>query len=294
VLVALGDLGVRLLSADGRVRARWDVPADAFSVADHGASVVFVSHGEQFVDLHRLDVARRRVAHWTALRARRVLPSHDGLLAVVDDGGLAFLDVAADGVRVAWRELGPDVEVLDVARSPASLAALVVDRGPGGNGVLEAWRWSLPDLGLRARPPVRVSFWATLSYALSSTGELLVLQDAGPDRPPRLERAPLYGDPSDVTASGERQAFRVGVRAAGDLLFTLRRSPAGEVAADLFRATWGTGPPLCVRFPAGATGRSPVGARVHGDALVVCDAAGRVVAVDVRRGVTIANLVVAP
>jgi hypothetical protein len=294
VLVALGDLGVRLLTPDGRVRARWDVPTDVFSVADHGGTVLFVSRGEQFVDLHRLDVARRRVEHWTALRARQVLPSHDGLLAVLDDQGMAFLDVAAPGVRVAWRELSAGVAVLDVARSPGNLAAVVHDRRRGGTGVPEVWHWTLPDLTLRGRPPLQPDLRTTIGGSLAATGDLLALQDDGSSATPRLWYVTPHGRPREIATGADGLVVRV--LAAGHLLFRLLSTPSGESAVDLFRPTPGSSPPVRVRFPGVPAGADPplVGARLHGDVLVVHDTAGRVAAVDVRRGTTLANLVVAP
>lgn len=294
LLVALGGFGVRLLTPDGRVRARWDVPADAFSVADHGGTVLLVSRGEQFVDLHRLDLRRRRVEHWTALRARRVLPSYDGLLAVLDDQGMAFLDVAARGVRVAWRELSADVAVLDVARSPGRLAAVVHDRGPHATGAVEVWRWTLPDLTLRARPRLQPDLGTMIGGALAAGGELLSLHTDGPGAAPRLWHSPLYGRAAEVATGAD--VLLTAVLAAGDLLFRVVSRPSGETAVDLFRATPGASPPVTVRLPGVPSGAAApvVGARVHGDVLVVHDTAGRVVAVDVRRGTTIANLVVAP
>jgi hypothetical protein len=80
ILVALGELGVRLLTADGRVRARWGVPTDGLVVADHGGSVLLLNRGETIVDVHTLDLVTRRVRHWSTLSLRRVLPSYDGTL----------------------------------------------------------------------------------------------------------------------------------------------------------------------------------------------------------------------
>ncbi len=74
VLVAFGAAGVRLLTADGRVKARWQVPADRLVVADHGHSALLLVHGERLIeaidsDLRPGQVRRRAVpaAWWSRI-----------------------------------------------------------------------------------------------------------------------------------------------------------------------------------------------------------------------------------
>ncbi|MBN9620366.1 MAG: hypothetical protein J0H43_11640, partial [Actinobacteria bacterium] len=51
ILVAYGGAGVQLLTADGRVRARWDVPAHQLVVADSGATALLVRLAGQLSDV---------------------------------------------------------------------------------------------------------------------------------------------------------------------------------------------------------------------------------------------------
>jgi hypothetical protein len=154
VLVAHGDHGVRLLTMDGRVRARWDLPVHALVLADHGGSALLITGSRSLRTIRRLDLSDRRVRPWTTLPDWRILPSFDGsVLTVVDDDGIAFLDTLSDRPKVLWRELEKDHSVWAINRSPGSLTALVsVKPGP----LAQQWRldllsWELPMLALRLR-----------------------------------------------------------------------------------------------------------------------------------------------
>jgi hypothetical protein len=154
VLVAHGDHGVRLLTIDGRVRTRWDLPVHALVVADHGGSALLITASESLRTIRRLDLADRRVRPWTTLPDWRILPSFDGsVLTVVDDDGIAFLDTLSDRPKVLWRELEKDHSVWAINRSPRSLTALVsVKPGPlAQQGRLDLLSWELPMLALRLR-----------------------------------------------------------------------------------------------------------------------------------------------
>jgi hypothetical protein len=149
VLVALGDQGTRLVTADGRTRARWDVPAHQIVIADHGGSALLVARRGSVSEVHHLDLASRKVRHWTTLAHRTFVRSFDGGIAIVHGPeGLEFLDVRRNRPTVVWRELDRDASVFSIARNEHSLAVLFERRG---EPQLELWRWDLPDLTLRQR-----------------------------------------------------------------------------------------------------------------------------------------------
>ncbi|MBX6166539.1 MAG: hypothetical protein IRY84_02685 [Thermobispora bispora] len=156
VLTACGDAGTLLLAGDGRIRARWDVPAHRLVVADHGGTALLVAHRESVSDVHRLDLATRKVRHWTRLRVHGILPSYDGgLLTALGEDGIVVFDALADHPRVVWREMAEAAAILSVSRTPSSLTALGSIPVAGGSGtLLQAWRWDLPTWTLRARTPV--------------------------------------------------------------------------------------------------------------------------------------------
>lgn len=149
VLVALGELGVRLLGPDGRVRARWDVPTHRIVVADHGQRVLLVAaRGERHV-VHQLDLPLGRPVPLPVLDTVP-LDSYDGVRPLlVSERGLEWVEREGDRWRLVWRELTePGTQVVRVVRSPDALAALFV------HGDLQAWSWSLPQVTLRQRGTV--------------------------------------------------------------------------------------------------------------------------------------------
>lgn len=149
VLVALGDQGTRLVTADGRTRARWDVPAHQIVIADHGGSALLVGRRGAVSEVHHLDLAARKVRRWTTLAHRTFVGSFDGGIAVVvGPDGLEFLDVRRDRPTVVWRELDRNAAVFSIARNEHSLAVLFEKPD---DPQLDLWRWDLPDLTLRRR-----------------------------------------------------------------------------------------------------------------------------------------------
>ena len=148
VLVAHGEQGVRLLTYDGRTRARWDVPVHSLVVADHGGTALLVTESESLRTIRRLDLSTRTVRPWTTLPAWRLLPSYDGgLLPVINEDGLAFIDTLQERPKTLWRELDRTHIVLAVNRTPTILTALV--QSPTVR--FELLSWELPSLTLRAR-----------------------------------------------------------------------------------------------------------------------------------------------
>jgi hypothetical protein len=154
MFLALGGYGVRLLTPDGRVRARWDIPTHQLVVADHGGTVLMVSHNGDDREIYRLDLATRTVRRWTTLRVREVLSSFDGgVLPVVDDDGIAFLDTTAETPRIIWRELDISQTVVRIGRTPSALTALV-QTAPTAltpNALTQLWSWDLPESPRRVR-----------------------------------------------------------------------------------------------------------------------------------------------
>jgi hypothetical protein len=181
VLVAHGEHGVRLLTMDGRVRARWDVPAHSLVVADHGGTALLISVSNSLQTIRRLDLANRRFRPWTSVPLWRLLPSYVGrVLWVVDDDGLAFLDTLSARPKVLWRELDSTHAVRTINRSPEALTALVSippnEWTPERR--IELLCWELPSLAMRLRRPFgRDEDFTQQSAALP--GRLVAIGDEG-------------------------------------------------------------------------------------------------------------------
>jgi len=150
ILVALGDLGVQLLAHDGKVRARWDVPAHKIVVGDHGSRVVLAADRSGVHTLHQLDLPISKPQSLPPIRTRGLLDGYDGArLVTAGDEGLHWLELDNDRWRVAWSELGETrVSIRDLARAKGTLSALFTDHEA------HVWQWELPSVALRQRGKV--------------------------------------------------------------------------------------------------------------------------------------------
>ncbi|WAS92420.1 bpX6 domain-containing protein [Nannocystis punicea] len=157
LLVALGELGVRLYARDGRLLWYADQPAESLVLSDHGdRAIAVVGRGRGVVRLARLDLVRHKATSWCEGRLARWAANFDGHTWLVAESSslrpdrqqLVVVDVLVDTeLRALDRRDLDDAAVLDVARSAA--AAVVLLARPSGE--LERWRWDLPDWTLRRR-----------------------------------------------------------------------------------------------------------------------------------------------
>lgn len=160
-LVAFGAAGVRLLTADGRVKARWQVPADRLVVADHGHSALLLVHGERLIEAYRLDLRIGQVRRWACLPQVVVADTFDGSILHADPDGLVLLDTlgvvggspaAVDEPRAVWRELRRGVTVHALSR-PEPVGRPGLGRIRRGGRQAQLWTWSIPGMTLRAEQP---------------------------------------------------------------------------------------------------------------------------------------------
>ncbi|WP_155374553.1 bpX6 domain-containing protein [Catellatospora vulcania] len=177
ILLAHGAHGVRLVRPDGRVAARWDLPAHRLIPADHGAHVLVASAAKGAVELHRLDLATRRTEGWATLRVRVLPTSYDGNVLVHADGdGIAFAATTGGRPRVTWRELDSRHGLALLARSADTMSALVA-LPDAPTGALQRWQWDLPGVVLRGRPEV---YTHDVTHAvLLAAGDLILRTDDG-------------------------------------------------------------------------------------------------------------------
>ncbi|MFF8770699.1 bpX6 domain-containing protein [Kitasatospora sp. NPDC015120] len=305
LLVACGQAGVRLLAPDGRVRARWDTPADRFVLADHGGSALLVEdHGPELRGFARLDLATRTVRPWTTLRARQLAPSFDGRHLIASDGReLVVLDTLTPRPTVVWRELGGDQRLVGgITRTPGGCAAVVRSPLPDGSPLTEVWRWDLPGWELRGRLRVDdalavepLAAVALAAVALAA-GSLLTATTAS-------GAAATAATAATATAPGDHTLLCWTSERPDTELCVDGRASAGPAAdgdhwaltvpegADL-RVHTGTGqssaPALTLRFPDAAGPRT--GLRHHAGAVTHWHRSGRVLATSADGSALLANL----
>lgn len=138
LLLGAGEMGSFLLSWEGQVLHHFELPADELKVADHGRLAIAVGRGERekpgqtdYVFVSRLDLARKRAAHWTEGRFEAMAADFDGQSWVVArDGALELLDPIAKGCRILWRLPRLDGPVYRIARGPKGICFVVASSPP--------------------------------------------------------------------------------------------------------------------------------------------------------------------
>ena len=154
VLVAHGEHGVRLLTHDGRTRARWDLPVHSLVVADHGGTALLVTKSQSVQTIHRLDLGTRTVRPWTSLPTWNLLPSYDsGTVTVINEDGFSFVDTLSDQPKELWHELDALHGIVAVNRTPQWLSALVTVTYADAirEPQVQLFGWELPSMTLRTR-----------------------------------------------------------------------------------------------------------------------------------------------
>ena len=155
ILVALGEMGSRLLNRSGGVVGQWLTPTHRLVGADHGAKALLLTSRGQATEVHQLDLLDFKLRHWATLRIQECASTYDGSSWIVaGDLGLSVLDTTTQQPTVLWRE-ADDSRVAMIQRSPTSLSARIT--GPVTDP--ELWQWELPSFTLRSRVPW-VGDWA--------------------------------------------------------------------------------------------------------------------------------------
>jgi len=276
VLVACGQAGVRLLGRDGRVRTRWDVPADRIVLADHGSVALVAAQYGEIWEVTRLDLATRAARRWATVRARGLARSFDGrTLITTDADGITVLDTLAARPTVVWHELRGESELLSpVVRSADGCSAIVAT-----GTLVERWKWDLPGWELRSRH--RLDPDAGPPEGLLAGGRLLALRPE-PDGGTRLR---VHGAGPDGAGLLLPKATGLSVLTDGDQYAAVVGQSDGSVRVELA----GIGAErMTVIIPGTSPGR--IGLRRHGRTVTVWDSAGRIVAAATTPATALANL----
>ncbi len=166
LLVALGELGARLYSRDGRVRAEFHEPVHQLIPVTSGGMAIGVYWGNAKVRLSRFYLITGTASRWHDAAYAAVAPTCDGNLWFVAEGeSIIALDALAGGARTLWRvnRVGGPVEQIDV--SETAMTALVGGKNP------ERWVHSLPTMRLSERRTTAKRTPGTEEF-LSASGEL--------------------------------------------------------------------------------------------------------------------------
>ncbi|WP_163869959.1 bpX6 domain-containing protein [Myxococcus eversor] len=104
LLLALGEAGAVLMSAEGRRLAHFDVPAFSLVASLHGDRVLAVAPRGEVHHVSRVDVVRRRATTWCDVSMNAWAPTYDGeVWFVASRHTVMMLDAQAPEPRALWR-----------------------------------------------------------------------------------------------------------------------------------------------------------------------------------------------
>ena len=301
-VLALGELGVRVVNRDGNTVAEFDTPAERLVLAPGLPFLLALARRGDAWLVSRIHLGTRRSEVWTEVRATAVADTFDGESWVVtdqspgSDGHLLVLDAASPLPTTVKRISLPDdffVQSISVRGQDCTVL------GGLPYGELERLRYELPAYVLRERMTLRLVEPADAegpsifcgAYASDVTGafakwHVTLDPETGALSHPRL----LHGTreiplpPGDLSGTAQlhldQQAFAL----------SLTRERGSErddgIESRVLAGTLTSGVVLDLDL----AGAASVALRLTGASLVLGDAAGRVLAYDLDRPVRVADL----
>lgn len=148
LVLALGELGVRIVGRTGRTLAHIDQPATRLVLSDHGTRALAIARRGQVQRIARLDLVERRGTHWCDAELDHATSTFDGDVWLVTRGRQVLaIDTTASRWRAMWGvDVDPANATCAVRRDAAAFAVEV-----RAEGALEVWYYA--GFTLRARKP---------------------------------------------------------------------------------------------------------------------------------------------
>jgi hypothetical protein len=281
MLVAAGELGVFLMSRDGKVIMRFAEPAHSLVMSDQGdRAIVLAQRGEVF-RISRLDLVGKRMQHWCDARFTRFATDFDGSIWFVARGGTLYaIDTLAPRWAHLWKVDEQGATVQGVARDGRWMSALFVGQRS------EMWTYELPSITLRRRQPVEWKGDSIDHPAAVSPQGLLVAWMTDPPRSrvddPRLHVAIMMeGDGGwHIVPVGASPPPRNVAVTSDWIAMPVDFSPSIPVTVIHLVDTGNRAARLRIELG----GTEPASVRIQADRLIACDGCGRAIAVSLTSG----------
>ncbi|RKG98778.1 hypothetical protein D7V97_32520 [Corallococcus sp. CA053C] len=281
VLLALGEAGARLVDADGRTLAWFDVPAFALVISTQGDRALALARRGDVWRLSRLDLVARRASRWCDTELGAWAPTYDGdrwFVAVRDT--VLMVDALADDLRSLWRVPKVGGAVLELAVDEQHLSFLVLHLSEDQDfRRLERWGHALEGgPTLRHRAELAGVAWTPDIHTLTADGEAVAARSVAPEgeTPSRGDvLSPFVSRPNHVVPRTE--PLRVGLVLGRG--WSLTRFSAGTSRTTSLRDVVGH-----LRASVEFTGTPPQVVRLGEGWFIVHDLMGRVVWLDLHSG----------
>lgn len=175
LVVALADLGVRVIKPSGRVEADIDVPVDELVISDTGLRVLALRVlDEGVLGVAAVALPERRTRRLGEIAATTWAATFDGAQwFLANHSQLWMLDMLADVPAALWRQSDHREPIIAISRSltrmaVASMAAIATPDGPRSAPIVR--RYALP--GLAELGPHQEE-WLGLASSLLPDGEVV-------------------------------------------------------------------------------------------------------------------------
>jgi len=294
MLVALGEIGARLLTRDGRTVTHFDQPAERLVISDNGARAIALARRGEVWRLSRLDLVEWRSEDWCDAEIDAFARNYDGSLWFLGaKGDFYAIDAQSKSFEALWRVPDAGSRVLSVARSESSCSFLTAS---SDGSDIEQWVYQLPLLTLRRRssPPKLPDNIVRLNYCNAFSPEGVYVDQSLYDvvDPETMLMTPLSSLELRVFEGElEKLAFTIGNELSGPLLpEVLGKWVVSPVLADdVIRVGVGNLQSQDVTAQLFLTGANQVSTRLAENTLTVADHLGRVIVIDLRRNCSIRN-----
>ncbi|MBI5501885.1 MAG: hypothetical protein HY907_16700 [Deltaproteobacteria bacterium] len=241
-VLALGEAGIALLDARGRLLRRVDEPAHRLVRSDHGDRVLLLARRGASHRVCRVELATGRIRDLGDVQVHTFASSYDGRHLFVGEGDRLLALVAdEDRLRVAWSTGLEEKRVAVVGRAPDRLSVVVASDD------FELWTFSLPGLVLRRREAVTVpgitsgdgrSRGVVMPVAIAADGVPLILVCKGSAGEAAVFRGgpglASRWSPADPASNDLPTVFAAGV--SGDVVWLAGHQPlSGVLELRLFQ-----------------------------------------------------------
>jgi hypothetical protein len=282
VLVALGEIGARLLTPDGRTVVHFDRPAHSLVMSDHGDRAIAMAPRGEISLLSVIDLTTRTARPWTEARIDRWASTYDGATWFVSVGTrFQAVDALSPELRAVW-SVDTDHESLWISRGEADdrVAVGIEARPP------EVWWYETASMALRERRPIEPP-GLTRPRLLTAAGDGAVLEADEEEETLHLVAGPAI---RDIPTAGPFHFKTIRMSRSWiallqwrDTLFSVDLMSRD----DLEKSSVGV---ASTRASLLLSGTLLANLRLTRDALTVCDDRGRVVVVSLEDGRVLRSL----
>ncbi len=277
LLLALGEAGVRLISAQNKTLVHFDQPAERLVLSDHGDRAIAVARRGEAFRTARIDIVRRRAQRWFDAIFEDFADTFDGSLwFVTGEHGAYALDALEEGFSALWELKEPHC-VMGTRSSDA--LSLRIGR--------EAWTLDQPSFRVRSRRELPVqddTSWPNLG--LATHGRVIAWV--------KTESTQTY---APATRDGHDMSWTILGEGASENLFPrLVIDEAGNHGAfGRFGAGYCTATVFDLqakksRIEVHFEGASQLRARFQGTNIIFCDDRGRIIIANVITGKILSEL----